>query len=81
MMTLALATACPGLCFIAASGVNLGPLVTTVAMLGKFSVTVSMAFMVLYTKEYFPTNLRLVPRGVNHSSVFCLVGTCIVASK
>ena len=46
--------------FVLGSGVNLGPLVTTVGLLGKFAITISFAIIILYTKEIFPTNLRYV---------------------
>jgi len=39
-------------------GVDLTPLITTLTMIGKFSMTAAFGTVVLYAPEIYPTNLR-----------------------
>ena len=40
------------------SGMDLTPLITTLTMIGKFSMTAAFGTVVLYAPEIYPTNLR-----------------------
>lgn len=47
-----------------ASGTDLSVLVICIALLGKFAICTTFSIIVLYTREYFPTNLRGTASGV-----------------
>ncbi|CAH1265416.1 SLC22A4 [Branchiostoma lanceolatum] len=51
-----------------ANGVDLSPLVVTLAMLGKFGIAASYAIVFLYATELFPTVVRNVGVGVSSFS-------------